>query len=156
MVCSADGRVVRMAGSHHDVGIVASTDTGLVPELDAVDRTRGQSAVPLSAVGGRDQRVRDDRHGCGGCAQGNRLPYPAYKDSGVECLGDIPVHWAVKRVKNLSGFVASGSRCWAEHCTDDGLLFLTRAMWMQILSTICTQICVAAWPTLFAPRAEWG
>lgn len=24
--------------------------------------------------------------------------YPAYKDSGVEWLGEIPEHWAVKRI----------------------------------------------------------
>lgn len=29
-------------------------------------------------------------------------PYPAYKDSGVELLGKIPVHWEVKRLKNLA------------------------------------------------------
>ena len=26
-------------------------------------------------------------------------PYPAYKPSGVEWLGQIPAHWAVKRLK---------------------------------------------------------
>lgn len=26
-------------------------------------------------------------------------PYPAYKDSGVEWLGEIPAHWDVKRTK---------------------------------------------------------
>ena len=26
-------------------------------------------------------------------------PYPSYKDSGVEWLGGIPVHWEVKRIK---------------------------------------------------------
>jgi hypothetical protein len=25
--------------------------------------------------------------------------YPAYKDSGVEWLGEIPAHWEVKRLK---------------------------------------------------------
>ena len=29
-------------------------------------------------------------------------PYPEYRDSGVEGLGDIPVHWEVKRLKNLA------------------------------------------------------
>jgi len=29
-------------------------------------------------------------------------PYPAYKDSGVEWLGEIPAHWDVKRLKHLS------------------------------------------------------
>ena len=28
-------------------------------------------------------------------------PYPAYKDSGVEWLGEIPAHWEVKRLKHL-------------------------------------------------------
>lgn len=29
-------------------------------------------------------------------------PYPAYKDSGVEWLGDIPAHWDVKRLKYVA------------------------------------------------------
>ncbi len=29
-------------------------------------------------------------------------PYPAYKDSGVEWLGEIPVHWEVKRLKSFA------------------------------------------------------
>ena len=29
-------------------------------------------------------------------------PYPAYKPSGVEWLGEVPVHWEVKRVKQVS------------------------------------------------------
>ena len=29
-------------------------------------------------------------------------PYPAYKDSGVEWLGEIPAHWEVKRLKTLA------------------------------------------------------
>ena len=28
-------------------------------------------------------------------------PYPAYKDSGVEWLGEIPAHWTLKRIKHL-------------------------------------------------------
>lgn len=33
----------------------------------------------------------------------SRLPaYPAYKDSGVPWLGQIPKHWEVKRLKNIS------------------------------------------------------
>ena len=30
-------------------------------------------------------------------------PYPAYKDSGVEWLGKVPVHWEVRRLKNWLG-----------------------------------------------------
>ena len=29
-------------------------------------------------------------------------PYPAYKDSGVEWLGQVPVHWEVRRLKTFS------------------------------------------------------
>ncbi|HEX9642009.1 MAG TPA: restriction endonuclease subunit S, partial [Candidatus Krumholzibacteria bacterium] len=35
-------------------------------------------------------------------------PYPAYKDSGVEWLGEIPAHWEVKRLKRVFR-VANGS-----------------------------------------------
>ena len=31
-------------------------------------------------------------------------PYPKYKDSGVEWLGEIPGHWGVKRLKHLTEF----------------------------------------------------
>ena len=30
---------------------------------------------------------------------GKWKPYPAYKDSGVEWLGEIPEHWEIKRLK---------------------------------------------------------
>ncbi len=29
-------------------------------------------------------------------------PYPAYKDSGVEWLGEVPEHWEVRRVANIA------------------------------------------------------
>ena len=31
-------------------------------------------------------------------------PYPAYKDSGVEWLGEIPAHWEVKRLWHVVQF----------------------------------------------------
>jgi len=31
----------------------------------------------------------------------NVKPYPAYKDSGVEWLGQVPAHWEVRRIKTL-------------------------------------------------------
>lgn len=31
----------------------------------------------------------------------NFEPYPAYKDSGVEWIGEIPAHWEVRRIKTL-------------------------------------------------------
>ena len=30
-------------------------------------------------------------------------PYPAYKPSGVEWLGDVPEHWSIRRLKTLCG-----------------------------------------------------
>ncbi len=33
---------------------------------------------------------------------GKYHPYPEYKDSGVELLGDIPIHWIVRRLKHTA------------------------------------------------------
>ena len=46
------------------------------------------------------------------------------KDSGFEWLSEIPAHWGVKRLKNVSTFVTSGSRGWAEFYSEEGPLFL--------------------------------
>ena len=46
------------------------------------------------------------------------------KDSGIDWLGEIPAHWAVKRLKHVTSFITSGSRGWAQHYSDDGALFL--------------------------------
>ena len=51
-------------------------------------------------------------------------PSVPMKDSGIEWLGEIPAHWNVTRIKNLSPFVTSGSRGWAEFYSDEGPLFL--------------------------------
>ena len=32
-------------------------------------------------------------------------PYPAYKPSGVEWIGEIPEHWEVKKLKHFSKIV---------------------------------------------------
>jgi len=37
-------------------------------------------------------------------SRGRYRPYPAYKDSGVEWLGEIPAHWDLKPVKHLTAF----------------------------------------------------
>jgi type I restriction enzyme S subunit len=34
-------------------------------------------------------------------------PYPAYKDSGVEWLGEIPAHWEVRRLKTIASVATS-------------------------------------------------
>jgi type I restriction enzyme, S subunit len=36
-------------------------------------------------------------------------PYPAYRDSGVEWLGQIPAHWGVKRLKWIAEFRGGGT-----------------------------------------------
>ncbi len=36
-------------------------------------------------------------------------PYPAYKDSGVEWLGEVPAHWEVKRLKRVVQFQGGGT-----------------------------------------------
>jgi type I restriction enzyme S subunit len=46
----------------------------------------------------------------GGRAQALRRfkPYPAYKDSGVEWVGEIPAHWEVKRVRDVAEALQTG------------------------------------------------
>jgi type I restriction enzyme S subunit len=50
--------------------------------------------------------------------------YEAYKDSGVEWLGEVPEHWKVLPIKRDLEFLTSGSRGWAEYYSDDGSLFI--------------------------------
>ena len=51
-------------------------------------------------------------------------PNVKMKDSGVEWLGEVPEHWAVRRVKDVSQFITSGPRGWSENITDNGTLFI--------------------------------
>jgi len=46
------------------------------------------------------------------------------KDSGIEWLGGIPAAWEVRRLKQVTEFVTSGSRGWAEFYSDDGPVFI--------------------------------
>jgi type I restriction enzyme S subunit len=34
-------------------------------------------------------------------------PYPAYRPSGVEWLGDVPAHWEVQKLKNVAALIVS-------------------------------------------------
>lgn len=54
-------------------------------------------------------------------------PYPAYKDSGVEWIGDIPEGWEVKRVKEVSAFKVGGTPPTGERQHFEGTL-----PWMTI------------------------
>ena len=46
-------------------------------------------------------------------------PYPKYKDSGVEWIGEVPEHWEVKRLKFVSDF-KSGNGITANLIKNDG------------------------------------
>lgn len=50
--------------------------------------------------------------------------YPLYKDSGVEWLGDVPEHWELKRLKDLSKLVIDGTHFTPDY-TNDGIHFLS-------------------------------
>lgn len=45
-------------------------------------------------------------------------PYPNYKDSGVEWLGEVPEHWGISSIKRLSS-ITTGNRD-SIHVEDDG------------------------------------
>ena len=52
-------------------------------------------------------------------------PYPAYKPSGVEWLGDVPAHWEVRRLKQLcSQSALYGANIAAAQYQEDGVRFL--------------------------------
>lgn len=51
-------------------------------------------------------------------------PNVRLKPSGVEWIGDVPVHWQVRRLKSLVSRVTSGSRGWSDFAADAGPLFI--------------------------------
>ena len=51
-------------------------------------------------------------------------PYPVYKPSGVEWLGDVPAHWERCRLRNVVSEVTTGSRGWSSYASDNGPLFV--------------------------------
>ena len=52
-------------------------------------------------------------------------PYPAYRTSGVEWLGDVPEHWEVRRLKQLcSKSALYGANIAATQYQEDGVRFL--------------------------------
>ncbi len=50
--------------------------------------------------------------------------YPFYKDTGFEWLGDVPEHWEVKRLKDLSKLIIDGTHFTPDY-TDNGIHFLS-------------------------------
>lgn len=51
-------------------------------------------------------------------------PYTAYKDSGLQWLGNIPAHWERCRLRNVVSSVTTGSRGWSRYAADTGPLFV--------------------------------
>ena len=52
--------------------------------------------------------------------------YQAYKDSGIEWLGEVPEHWNLKRIKDIVKRIGNGvtPRGGSEVYTDSGVIFL--------------------------------
>lgn len=46
------------------------------------------------------------------------------KDSGLQWIGPIPIHWDVKRLKFVSDFITSGPRGWGQYYAHEGAVFL--------------------------------
>ncbi|MDQ0394972.1 restriction endonuclease subunit S [Labrys monachus] len=51
-------------------------------------------------------------------------PNAKLKPSGVPWLGDVPEGWEVKRLRNISRSITSGSRGWSRYAADQGPLFI--------------------------------
>jgi type I restriction enzyme S subunit len=47
-------------------------------------------------------------------------PTVPLKDSGLQWLGEVPVHWVVSRVKNVASFITSGPRGWSDYIDESG------------------------------------
>jgi type I restriction enzyme S subunit len=51
-------------------------------------------------------------------------PNAKLKPSGIPWLGDVPEGWEVKRLRNISRNITSGSRGWSRYAADQGPLFI--------------------------------
>ncbi|GAA6152852.1 restriction endonuclease subunit S [Pseudoteredinibacter isoporae] len=47
-------------------------------------------------------------------------PNAPMRDSGVEWLGEVPEHWDVCRVKQITNFITSGPRGWSDYLSENG------------------------------------
>jgi len=67
-------------------------------------RKRGHETVPRGegVVSAAKGAARLPAGKAGAAGAGRYKPYPTYKDSGVEWLGEVPAHWEVKRLKHLA------------------------------------------------------
>lgn len=55
----------------------------------------------------------------------NFVRYDAYKDSGVEWLGEVPEHWGVKRLKDISPKITTGATPSEELFVESGFKWYT-------------------------------
>lgn len=51
--------------------------------------------------------------------------YPAYKDSGIEWLGELPAHWNIRRLKYLSDYISRGDS--PDYVDESGIRVLNQA-----------------------------
>ena len=42
----------------------------------------------------------------------------------MEWLGEMPGHWEVRRIRDLSSFLTSGPRGWSERISEEGAKFI--------------------------------
>ena len=61
-------------------------------------------------------------------------PYPAYKDSGVEWLGEVPEHWEVPRLRSLAT-IGTGGRDTINRRADGTYPFFVRSQTVERIDT---------------------
>ena len=61
-------------------------------------------------------------------------PYPAYKDSGVEWLGEVPEHWGVRRLRSLAT-IGTGGRDTINRKADGLYPFFVRSQTVERIDT---------------------
>ena len=60
--------------------------------------------------------------------------YPAYKDSGVEWLGEVPAHWEVRRLRSIA-HIKTGSRDTVDRVDDGKYPFFVRSQTAERINT---------------------
>ena len=87
------------------------------------------------------------------------LPYPAYKPSGVEWLGDVPEHWELRRVKYAVSFTGGGTPSkaaatfWSGHIPWVSPKDMTRAQLNDTADHITNDAVAASATSIVAPGA---
>ena len=64
---------------------------------------------PLDDNRRRPTRTRTRHHRAASRCDLMRRPYPSYRNSGVEWLGEVPEHWEVRRVRHTCQFAYGDS-----------------------------------------------